>query len=122
MGQHNDFGRRGEELAARYLIDRDYSILERNWRDDHREIDIIAEFAGEIVFVEVKTRSSEAIITARDAVDQSKQELIIKAAEAYMREKRLWNPWRYDIITIVGYTPPYQLHHYRYAFRKKSPL
>ena len=122
MGQHNDFGKRGEELAARYLIDRDYSILERNWRDDHREIDIIAEFAGEIVFVEVKTRSSEAIITARDAVDQSKQELIIKAAEAYMRKKRLWNPWRYDIITIVGKTPPYQLHHYRYAFRKKSPL
>ena len=122
MGQHNDFGKRGEELAARYLIDRDYSILERNWRDDHREIDIIAEFAGEIVFVEVKTRSSEAITTAHDAVDQSKKELIIKAAEAYMREKRLWNPWRYDIITIVGNTPPYQLHHYRYAFRKKSPL
>ena len=72
--------------------------------------------------MEVKTRSSEAITTAHDAVDQSKKELIIKAAEAYMREKRLWNPWRYDIITIVGYTPPYQLHHYRYAFRKKSPL
>lgn len=119
MGQHNDLGRLGEELAARYLVERDYSILDRNWRYSHWEIDIVAEFAGEIVFVEVKTRSHETVTAAREAVDRSKQELIVKAAEAYLGEKRLWNPWRYDIITLVGTASPYRLHHYRYAFQKR---
>ncbi|HOT33940.1 MAG TPA: YraN family protein, partial [Rhodoglobus sp.] len=53
-------GRRGEEIAARYLASRGLAIVERNWRCPQGEIDLIARDGGELVFVEVKTRSSVA--------------------------------------------------------------
>ena len=55
---HIQRGRRGEEEAAGFLLGKGYSILERNWRYGHREIDIIAADRGMIVFVEVKYRRS----------------------------------------------------------------
>ncbi|WP_111720369.1 YraN family protein [Homoserinimonas sp. OAct 916] len=72
MAGKDDLGRMGEELAARYLVEKGYAILDRNWRCDQGEIDIIAWQGGEVVFVEVKTRSGlkfghpfEAITTAK---------------------------------------------------------
>ena len=64
MAQHNELGRLGEQQACRYLAEKGYSLLARNWRLGHLEIDIIADYFGEVVFVEVKTRSSEAIAEA----------------------------------------------------------
>ena len=68
MAQHNEVGQWGEQTAALHLMHQDYQILERNWRFRHLEIDIIAEYLGEIVFVEVKTRSGGDFREARAAV------------------------------------------------------
>ncbi|RFA08719.1 hypothetical protein B7R54_05360 [Subtercola boreus] len=57
MKAKDEVGRRGEDLAADYLLEQGYSILERNWRCRQGEIDVVAEHEGVTVFVEVKTRS-----------------------------------------------------------------
>ena len=59
MAEHNKLGEWGEETVCQYLVREGYAIVERNWRMEHLEIDIIAEKEGWIVFVEVKTRRTE---------------------------------------------------------------
>ena len=59
MAQHNELGRQGEEIAVKYLLEQGYKILERNWRNQHKEIDIIAMDGEELVIVEVKTRMKD---------------------------------------------------------------
>lgn len=102
MAQHNELGRRGEELATAFLLSKGYGILDRNWRSGHKEIDIVAQDGDDIVFVEIKTRTSEQCHDARDAVDTRKRQLLIYAAEAYMRSHRFNLTPRFDIVTIVG--------------------
>ena len=100
----------------------DYQILERNWRFRHLEIDIIAEYLGEIVFVEVKTRSGGDFLTARAAVDFYKRKHIMDAAQVYLHQNRLDNIWRYDVITIIGNAAHYRLRHEQRAFDWRTQM
>lgn len=109
-------GQIGEETAARYLMHAGYTLLARNWRYGHLEIDIVAEWYGEVVFVEVKTRSNEDYMPALEAVDLRKKENILRAARAYMDMYGLDQPCRFDIITVVGAAPPFRLRHRERAF------
>lgn len=77
-------GRSGERLASKYLEKIGYKIICNNFRCTQGEIDIIAKDKDEIVFVEVKTRSSTKFGEAREAVDQRKQKHIINAAKYYL--------------------------------------
>jgi len=120
MASHNTLGAWGEECAARYLMQKGYTLHEMNWRINHLEIDIIAEWFGEMVFVEVKTRNDEFYRDAKDAVNLEKQENIIKVAQSYMNLQKLDSPFRYDIITIIGSPDNYEIRHYRNAFTKES--
>ena len=122
MAQHNEIGLWGEQTAALHLMHQDYQILERNWRFRHLEIDIIAEYLGEIVFVEVKTRSGGDFHEARAAVDFYKRKHIMDAAQVYLRQNRLDNIWRYDVITIIGNTARYQLRHEQRAFDWRTQM
>ena len=106
----------GEKLAAEYLVLADYRILERNWRSGHHEVDIIAEWFGEIVFVEVKTRSKGDYLTALDAVDWSKRQYLISSARHYLSMHKLDNPYRFDVITVVGEAEPFSIKHFKSAF------
>ena len=122
MAQHNEIGLWGEQTAALHLIHQDYQILERNWRFRHLEIDIIAEYLGEIVFVEVKTRSGGDFREARAAVDFYKRKHIMDAAQAYLRQNQLDNIWRYDVITIIGDAAHYRLRHEQRAFDWRTQM
>lgn len=122
MSQHNEVGQWGEQTAALHLVHQDYQILERNWRFRHLEIDIIAEYLGEIVFVEVKTRSGGDFSEARAAVHYDKRRHIMDAAQAYLRQNRLDNVWRYDVITIIGDAEHYQLRHEQRAFDWRTQM
>ena len=122
MAQHNEVGLWGEQTAALHLMHQDYQILERNWRFRHLEIDIIAEYLGEIVFVEVKTRSGGDFLTARAAVDFYKRKHIMDAAQAYLRQNQLDNIWRYDVITIIGDAAHYRLRHEQRAFDWRTQM
>lgn len=114
--QHISLGQRGEEVALKYLSDKGYVLRHKNWHNHHREIDIVAEWHGEIVFVEVKTRSEESdqFRSALSAVDLHKRNLLILAARNYMNYyySGQMRPYRFDIITIVGN----RLTHYKRAF------
>lgn len=118
MARHIELGRLGEEEATLYLARNHYTILDRNARIGHLEIDIIAERWGEVVFVEVKTRSDETFRPALEAVTPLKKARLSEAAVAYLQLHRLdCSPFRFDIITLVGSQPPFRLTHYEDAYR-----
>ena len=101
MAEHIDFGKQGEEIAVKYLMDKGYEILERNWRNRHQEIDIIAKDGKELVIVEVKTRKSNNYGEPDLAVNKQKQRLLIYAANAYLFRNKLDIDTRFDIISII---------------------
>lgn len=94
-------GREGEDLAARFLMKRGYRILERNYSTSQGEIDLIALDRDQVVFVEVKTRTSEAYGAPELAVNPRKQRRMIKAALGYIKFKKLHQvPCRFDVVAI----------------------
>ena len=101
MAKHNELGKRGEELAVQYLMEKGYEILERNWRNIHKEIDIIAKKDNVLVIVEVKTRQSEEYGEPDIAVTKQKQTRLISAANAYLFQNQLDINTRFDVISIV---------------------
>ena len=71
MAAHNELGEWGEEVAVRYLEQKGYVILERDWKSGHRDIDIIAQDKDTIVFVEVKTRRNRLFAEPEMSVSTS---------------------------------------------------
>lgn len=116
MATHNEQGRRGEEIAAMYLQDRGYCILERNWRSGKLELDLVAEKDGVLVFVEVKTRHDEDYGSPLDAVDRRKQRHILLAADAYVCLKKCDLPVRFDLISVLYDGENWHVEHYEDAF------
>jgi putative endonuclease len=117
-------GLEGEELAARYLENAGFRILDRNYRFERAEIDIICfepavpyDLGGEIVFVEVKTRRGLRFGRPEEAVDAEKRNHLFRAAEAYLYERKLeGSPCRFDVIAVrLDFSPP-TIEHFRDAF------
>lgn len=104
MAAHNELGKWGEEMAAEYLQQKGYRIIERDWRSGARDIDIIAQAPdlSTLVFVEVKTRKNEVVMRAADAVNPTKARNIALSANNYVKMCRVDALLRFDIITIVG--------------------
>lgn len=103
----------GEDLAAAFLQDSGYQILERNFRYGHGEIDIVASKDGWLVFVEVKLRRNLEYGRPEESVSQSKRKQIRKVASAYMFEKNIEEvDTRFDFVGIVkeGGKPPEIIH------------
>ena len=94
-------GIRGEDLANDYLLSRGYTILERNWRHQKAEIDILALKEGILAVIEVKTRSTVAFGTPEEFIGQNKIRLLRKAANAYVNLNRLNLEVRFDYLGIV---------------------
>ena len=93
-------GAEGENQAARYLIDKRYRITARNVRAGGVEIDLIAQKAGTLVFVEVKTRRSNRFGVPQSAVDAPKRARLVRGAAAWLRDNRVWSRRiRFDVIT-----------------------
>jgi len=96
-----NLGQEGEERAAKFLIEQGYRILERNYRTKSGEIDLIALHRDEVVFVEVKTRTSDAFGAPELAVNPRKQGRMVKAALRYITYKKLHQvPCRFDVVTV----------------------
>lgn len=99
---HNhQFGQLGEEIAVKYLERKGYSIIARNYRFGRVELDIICRYRNEVVFVEVKTRTSDAMAYPERAVGKSKQRNIRLAAENFVLENQITVPARFDIVAVV---------------------
>jgi putative endonuclease len=107
------FGKWGETIAENYLTEKGYLIIERNARTPYGELDIVASQKGIIlseksveretiiVFVEVKTRSSENYGLPEQAITARKQEHLLSAAKYYLMENpHLAEDWRVDVISV----------------------
>jgi len=116
MAEHTNFGIKGEDLAVNFLKSKNYIILERNWRINHKEIDIIAKKDNTIVLVEVKSRSTLAFGEPEEAVGIKKQKLLIDAAEAYLIQNNIDLDVQFDIISIVKIKNNYEIKHIESAF------
>jgi putative endonuclease len=94
-------GDEGEQVACRFLKRRRYAIVERNYRCRVGEIDVVALERDVVVFVEVKTRTDEGFGTPLHAVDERKQRQIVRAAQYYLRQKRLLERnVRFDVVAV----------------------
>jgi len=111
-------GRRGEDLAVVFLLERGYQILQRNWRMKTGEIDIIAEQSGTLVFCEVKSRRNLCYGSGAEAVDARKQQRIIRTALLYLQRFHLFNrPCRFDVVEVLMPSPDCpSIHHIPNAF------
>ena len=95
-------GKQGEQIAAHFLKSKGLSIREINSRCSAGEIDIIAEDNDTIVFVEVKTRSSEGFGLPEESVHFFKQKKLIQLAMYYLQKKQLQNKrCRFDVVSII---------------------
>ncbi|ASW75349.1 hypothetical protein IQ37_10170 [Chryseobacterium piperi] len=101
MAHHNDFGKKAEDLAVEYLQKNGYTILERNFRFQKAEIDIIAEKDHLIIITEVKARSTDAFILPQEAVTKTKIRSIVLAANHYLEEFNKDKEVRFDIISVL---------------------
>ncbi|WP_428070858.1 YraN family protein [Chryseobacterium gambrini] len=101
MADHNDFGKKAEELAAEYLQKNGYKILVRNFRYQKAELDLVAEKDSLIVVVEVKARSTDVFNLPQEAVNKRKIKLIVSAANYFMEEYNKNKEVRFDIISVL---------------------
>ena len=84
MAEHYELGKKGEELAIDYLIKQGYKIVERNWRFQKAEIDIIARKEETLISVEVKTRSTNDFGNSQDFVNPKKIKLMVLAMNMFL--------------------------------------
>ncbi|MDE6036690.1 MAG: YraN family protein [Duncaniella sp.] len=115
MSAHNELGKWGEEVARDYLLTRGYAIDGVNQRIGRVEIDFIARKDNRICFVEVKTRSTD-IVDPVEAIDRTKRQRMVSAADMYMRGVDIALEPQFDLIFIIGGPDGYELEHIEDAF------
>jgi putative endonuclease len=117
--QRKLLGEAGEVAAVRYLTGRGYRIIERNWRCRLGEIDAIAMHGSQLVFVEVRTRSTLRFGTGAESIDSRKQQKLRQLALAYLKEKRLSaeQAFRFDVVSVQRMpSGQFELDHIANAF------
>jgi len=110
-------GEIAETIAVSFLSKQGYTILEKNFRFGRGEIDIIARDGDVLVFVEVKSKQSDAEGRPEDEVDQRKQTQVRRIAEGYLHIHGIRDvPCRCDVVAIVGDERSHVLRYYKDAF------
>lgn len=116
-------GRWGEQAVAEWLERHGFRLLARNWRRREGELDIVALQGATLVFIEVKTRRSEAFGTPEESVDERKQRQLARLAQRYLDENPslTFDECRFDVVVVdlTGNRP--RLRHYPNAFLPPPP-
>lgn len=116
MSEAQDIGKTGETLAAEYLKESGYQILETNWRFGKDEVDLIAREGDYMVFVEVKTRQSSLFGEPEESVNKEKQRFLIRAADVYLTKNNIEIESRFDIVSILIKGNQHKINHIKEAF------
>jgi putative endonuclease len=116
MAQHNELGNTGEQLAVDFLIKHGYEILERNYRFDKAEVDIIAKLNNTLAIIEVKTRSTIDFGNPQDFVKPKQIQRLVKAVDAYVISNDMDVEVRFDIIAIIRENKEFKIEHLENAF------
>ncbi len=116
----NEIYKIGEDLSAKFLERKGYSILHRNYRVKGGEIDIIAQHGDSLVFVEVKTRSKHSIKQALMSISYTKRKRITFTAQRYIIQHPdcVKSRFRFDVIIVwyFRHSDTYQIEHFENAF------
>ena len=116
MAHHNALGQKGEQMAVEHLQHNGYTILERNYRFNRAEVDIIARKGTTLAVVEVKTRSSNDFGNPQDFVKPKQVKNLVKAVDEYVNSKNLLVDVRFDIMAISKKGDRYAIEHLEDAF------
>jgi len=116
MAEHNKLGKEGEIRAEDHLIAKGHRILERNWHSTHKELDLITEYEGWLVVVEVKTRTGRNWEPPENAVNLGKIKRIVQAANHYVKLHRIDAQVRFDIVSVVYEQGVWTIEHFEDAF------
>jgi putative endonuclease len=101
MKHNQHVGKWGEETAAEYLMQKGCEIIARNMRTPYGEIDLVVKQGETIIFVEVKTRTSNRMGLPEESITSKKREHMIACAEHYAAEHEI-DRWQIDVISIEG--------------------
>ena len=116
MAHHNELGKEGELIALMFLEREGYKIRATNYRWQKAEVDIIASKDEFLVFIEVKTRSSEKFGLPEQAITPQKESLYKDAAEAYLEQNPSDFEIRFDVISIIISKEQTKIEHFTNAF------
>lgn len=116
MAEHNTLGRKGEDLAAEYLLLKEYEILQRNYRYQKAEIDIIARRGNLLIAAEIKTRSTPEFGNPQDFVKPKQIKQLVKAMNHFVEDNEMDVDVRFDIIAIVKNKAGTRIEHIQDAF------
>ena len=116
MAKHNTLGQLGEDMAVDHLISKGYKVLERNYRYDRAEVDILVSKAGTLAVIEVKTRSSSSFGDPQDFVKPKQIKNLVKAVDHYIETRKLDLNVRFDIIAITRTSSGFDVEHLEDAF------
>lgn len=101
MASHNDLGKEGEEMAAKWLVEKGYTLLHRNWRYSHYEIDIIAVKNDKLHIIEVKARKGNHFGNPEDSVTKKKFKDLQRAADEFLFHNPGYKWLQYDVLAIT---------------------
>lgn len=97
----SETGRRGEDLALAWLLDRGFRLLDRNWRSGHRELDLVMESERRVHIIEVKTLRPPLLVRPYEKVDAVKQGRLIGAARHYIACRQIRKEVQFDVVSVV---------------------
>lgn len=117
----NEIGAIGERKVAEYLKSKGCIIIKRNWKDRYGEVDIIAQDSKNIIFVEVKTRSEDALFAGNEAIDVGKRKRIRNASLMFVKRLNTDLEPRIDTAEVTYYkkddgTTGWKLNYIKSAF------
>lgn len=94
-------GNKGEAIATKWLVEKDYTILHNNWRYKHFEVDIIATKNNCLHFIEVKTRTNTKFGLPEESINTAKMNALKKAASAFLEQFPQWKNLQFDVVAIT---------------------
>ena len=115
-GNTNRLGTIGEDIASSYLIRNGYQILHRNWYYNKKEIDIVAQKDRRLIIVEVKARTDDGFEKPGDLVDKKKENFLVEAADAYIKEFEIDFEVQFDVIFVFFNQKKPVIEHIESAF------
>lgn len=118
MSIHNQvLGLRGERIAERWLVHKGWRVLQRRFRDGHRDVDLIAQRGETVAFVEVKARSGQQFGTPVEAVDWRKRRELVRSARMWIsRHGQPGESYRFDVIGVLMAESKVFVRHVENAF------
>ena len=116
MAKHLKQGQQAESLAAQYLTNMGYQILEKNYRSGRAEVDIIGQIGALIIFIEVKSLQKTFYGNPEDRIGEHKKHMLFQAANDYQMDKNWHKEIRFDAISVNFYPQAIKIEHFEDAF------